>query len=286
MRISFEIFPPKSADAAQPLWDSLQSIDALRPKYVSVTYGAGGSTKDRTMSTLQRLVEDTSIPAAGHLTCVGASRAEVERVAADYAVAGVTHILALRGDAAGGPGTAYEAHPDGFRSAAEMIAGIKRVANVEVLVSAYPERHPDSPSFDADLDTLASKVDAGASEALTQFFFNNDDYLRFVDWARARGINIPIVAGIMPIQDFRQISGFAAKCGASIPDRLAARFAGLEDDDTTRRLVAANVAAEQVLGLVDAGVTDFHFYTMNRPDLAYSICRLLDIHPQAVALAA
>jgi methylenetetrahydrofolate reductase (NADPH) len=286
MRISFEIFPPKSADAAQPLWDSLQSIDALRPKYVSVTYGAGGSTKDRTMSTLQRLVEDTSIPAAGHLTCVGASRAEVERVAADYAVAGVTHILALRGDAAGGPGTAYEAHPDGFRSAAEMIAGIKRVANVEVLVSAYPERHPDSPSFDADLDTLASKVDAGASEALTQFFFNNDDYLRFVDWARARGINIPIVAGIMPIQDFRQISGFAAKCGASIPDRLAARFAGLEDDDATRRLVAANVAAEQVLGLVDAGVTDFHFYTMNRPDLAYSICRLLDIHPQAVALAA
>jgi methylenetetrahydrofolate reductase (NADPH) len=286
MRISFEIFPPKSDDVAQPLWDSLQSIDALRPKYVSVTYGAGGSTKDRTLSTLNRLVEDTSIPAAGHLTCVGASRGEVERVAMDYAVAGVTHILALRGDAPGGPGTAYEAHPDGFRSAAEMIAGIKRVANVEVLVSAYPERHPDSPSFDADLDTLASKVEAGASEALTQFFFNNDDYLRFVDRARARGINIPIVAGIMPIQDFRQISGFAAKCGASIPDRLAARFAGLEEDETTRRLVAANVAAEQVLGLVDAGVTDFHFYTMNRPDLAYSICRLLDIHPQAVALAA
>jgi methylenetetrahydrofolate reductase (NADPH) len=286
MRISFEIFPPKSLDDTQPLWDSLAAIDSLRPSYVSVTYGAGGSTKERTLATLRRLVEDTSIPTAGHLTCVGASRAEVQAVAVDFATAGVTRILALRGDAPGGPGTTYDAHPDGFRSAAEMIAGIKQVANVDVLVSAYPERHPDSPSFEADLDTLASKVDAGASEALTQFFFNNDDYLRYVERVRARGINIPIVAGIMPIHDFRQINGFAAKCGASIPERLAARFAGLDDDETTRRLVSANVAAEQVLGLVEAGVTDFHFYTMNRPDLAYSICRLLDIHPQAVALAA
>jgi methylenetetrahydrofolate reductase (NADPH) len=286
MRISFEIFPPKSDEVAAPLWDAMRSIESLRPAYVSVTYGAGGSTQDRTLSTLHRLATQTTIAATGHLTSVGASRAEVLAVAAEFESNGVTRVLSLRGDAPGGPGTPFVPHPDGFRSGAEMVAALKAHTNLDVVVSAYPEKHPDSPSFSTDLDTLAAKAEAGASEALTQFFFDNDDYLRYVDAVRARGIEIPIVAGIMPIQDFRQISGFAAKCSAKVPSRLAARFAGLEDDETTRRLVAANVAAEQVLGLVDAGVTDFHFYTMNRPDLAYSICRLLDIHPQPMVAAA
>ncbi len=279
MRISFEIFPSKDGAVAAPLGESLDSLAPLGPAFVSVTYGAGGSTQDRTIASLRHLVEQTNIPAAGHLTCVGRPRQQVDEVARQYQAVGVTRIVALRGDPATGPGTPYIAHPDGYGTGAAMVAGIKRVCNLPISVSAYPEKHPESPSYDADLDALAAKVDAGADEALTQFFFDNTHYLRYLERVRARGIGVPIVAGIMPIHDFGQISNFAGRCGTSIPERLARRFDGLEHDESTRRLVAANVAAEQVLGLVDAGVTDFHFYTLNRPDLAYALCRLLDIHP-------
>ncbi len=286
MRISFEIFPSKDGAISDPLGSALRAIEGLRPEFVSVTYGAGGSTQDRTIASLRHIVEQTSAPAAGHLTCVGRPRHEVDAVAIQYADAGVRRIVALRGDPATGPGTPYIAHPDGYGTGAAMVAGIKRICNLPISVSAYPEKHPESPSFDADLDALAAKVDAGADEALTQFFFDNTSYLRYLDRVRARRIDVPIVAGIMPIHDFVQISNFAGRCGTTIPARLARRFEGLEHDETTRRLVGANVAAEQVLGLVDAGITDFHFYTLNRPDLAYSLCRLLDIHPQPAAVTA
>ena len=282
MRISFEIFPSKDGIVTEPLANALEAIAGLRPEFVSVTYGAGGSTQDRTIAALKHLVGSTSIPAAGHLTCVGRPRHDVDDVARQYTEAGVQRIVALRGDPATGPGTPYVAHPEGYRTGSAMVAGIKRICDLPISVSAYPEKHPESPSFDADLDALAAKIDAGADEALTQFFFDNSQYLRYLERVRARGITVPIVAGIMPIHDFTQISNFAGRCGATIPARLARRFEGLENDESTARLVGANVAAEQVLGLVDAGITDFHFYTLNRPDLAYSLCRLLDIHPQPV----
>lgn len=286
MRISFEIFPPKSPEGADALWEALGPVESLRPEYVSVTYGAGGSTQDRSLETVRRLSSTTSIPAAGHLTCVGRSRSDVDDAVRAYLDAGVSRIVALRGDPPAGPGNNFEPHPDGYRSGADLVAGIRRFSDVPISVSAYPEGHPESRSFASDLDALAAKADAGASEALTQFFFDNDDYLRYVAAVQARGIDISIVAGLMPIQDFRQLSNFAGRCGARIPERIARRFDGLDDDEATRRLVAANVAAEQVLGLVDAGITDFHFYTMNRPDLAYSICRLLDIHPAPAVVPA
>ncbi len=280
MRVSFEIFPPKSSEGAIPLWEALEPVEALRPAFVSVTYGAGGSTQERTLATLERLASRTTIPAAGHLTCVGRTSAEVDDVARGYANAGVQRIVALRGDPPAGPGTRFEPHPDGYRNGAEMVAGIKRASGLGISVSAYPEKHPESPSFASDLDALEAKVAAGADEAITQFFFDNAHFLSYLERVRGRGVDIPIVAGIMPIQDFTQVRSFAARCGTTIPERLTRRFEGLGHDEQTSRLVAANVAAEQVLGLVDAGVTDFHFYTLNRPDLAYSLCRLLDIHPQ------
>lgn len=283
MRISFEIFPSKDGAISESLDCALRAIEGLQPEFVSVTYGAGGSTQDRTIASLRHLTEQTAVPAAGHLTCVGRPRHEVDDVARQYAAAGVSRIVALRGDPATGPGTPYVAHPEGYGTGSAMVAGIKQICDLPISVSAYPEKHPESPSFDADLDALAAKVDAGADEALTQFFFDNDQYLRYLERVRARRITVPIVAGIMPIHDFTQISNFAGRCGTTIPARLARRFEGLENDESTRRLVGANVAAEQVLGLVDAGVTDFHFYTLNRPDLAYSLCRLIDIHPQPAA---
>ena len=259
------------------LWEAIGRLAPLLPHFVSVTYGAGGSTRERTHATVKRILTETMLTPAAHLTCVAATRAEVDAVIEAYAQAGVRHIVALRGDPVGGIGEKYAPHPHGYRNAADLVAGIKRIADIEVSVSAYPEKHPDSDSVAADIDMLKAKVGAGASRAITQFFFENDLYFRYLDRVRAAGIEIPIVPGILPVQNFKQTKSFAARTGASVPDWLAARFSGLDDDPSTRKLIAAAVAAEQVLDLVDQGVTDFHFYTMNRADLVYAICHLLGL---------
>jgi len=279
IRVSFEFFPPKTAEMEQSLWEAIARLAPLQPNFVSVTYGAGGSTRERTHATVRRILAETMLTPAAHLTCVAATRAEIDAVIAGYAEAGVRHIVALRGDPPAGAGERYVPHPSGYRNAADLVAGIKRHGDLEVSVSAYPEKHPDSPSVEADIDMLKAKVDAGASRAITQFFFENGLYLRYLDRVRARGINIPIVPGILPVQNFKTTKNFAARCGASVPDWLAERFDGLDDDAATRKLIAAAVAAEQVLNLVDHGVTDFHFYTMNRADLVYAICHLLGLRP-------
>jgi methylenetetrahydrofolate reductase (NADPH) len=228
---------------------------------------------------VRRIVGETALMPAAHLTCVAATRDEVDSVIRAYGDAGVNHIVALRGDPTGGIGEKYVPHPVGYRNAADLVAGIKRIGAFEVSVSAYPEKHPDSPSVEADIDMLKAKVDAGASRAMTQFFFENDCYFRYLDKVRARGIGIPIVPGILPVQNFKQTKNFADRCGASVPRWLAERFEGLDDDAATRKLIAAAVAAEQVLDLVERGVTEFHFYTMNRADLVYAICHLLGLRP-------
>jgi methylenetetrahydrofolate reductase (NADPH) len=277
IRVSFEFFPPKTEEMEKTLWEAIGRLAPLAPSFVSVTYGAGGSTRERTHATVKRIIAETALAPAAHLTCVAADRAEVDGVIHSYAAAGVRHIVALRGDPAGGAGERYAPHPQGYRNGADLVAGIKRIADIEVSVSAYPEKHPDSPSVDADIDMLQAKVDAGASRAITQFFFDNDLYFRYLDRVRARGINVPVVPGILPVQNFKQMRVFAERCGTSVPAWLADRFAGLETDAATRRLIAAAVAAEQVVDLVDRGVTDFHFYTMNRADLVFAICHLLGV---------
>src|SRR5580704_11246710 len=279
IRVSFEFFPPKTSEMEQSLWEAIGRLAPLQPNFVSVTYGAGGSTRERTHATVKRILADTMLTPAAHLTCVGATREDVDAVIGAYAQAGVRHIVALRGDPPDGAGQRYAPHPGGYRNAADLVAGIKRLADIEVSVSAYPEKHPDSASVAADIDMLKAKVDAGASRAITQFFFENDVYFRYLDRVRASGINIPIVPGILPVQNFKTTRTFAARAGTSVPDWLAHRFAGLDDDPATRKLIAAAVAAEQVLDLVDQGVTDFHFYTMNRAELVYAICHLLGLRP-------
>ena len=271
IRVSFEFFPPKTEEMEKTLWDSITRLAPLKPNFVSVTYGAGGSTRERTHATVKRILAETALTPAAHLTCD-----EIDAVIRSYCTAGVRHIVALRGDPVG---ERYAPHPGGYRNAADLAAGIKRIADVEVSVSAYPEKHPDSPTVEADLDMLAAKVDAGATRAITQFFFENDKYFRYLDRVRARGIDVPVVPGILPVQNFKQTKSFAARCGASVPRWLAERFDGLDDDVATRKLIAAAVAAEQVLDLVDRGVTDFHFYTMNRADLVYAVCHLLGLRP-------
>ena len=280
IKVSFEFFPPKTPEMEATLWSSIERLAPLNPRFVSVTYGAGGSTRERTHATVARLVRETHLKPAAHLTCVAATREEVDDVVRSYWDAGVRHIVALRGDPVTGLGTAYEPHPGGYRHACDLVAGIKRIGDFEVSVSAHPEKHPEAPSFDADIDALKAKVDCGADRAITQFFFDNDVYFRYLDRVRARGIDIPIVPGIVPVQNYKQTAGFAAKAGASVPDWLAARFEGLENDVETRKLIAAAVAAEQVIDLVDRGVSEFHFYTMNRADLVYAICHLLGVRPQ------
>jgi methylenetetrahydrofolate reductase (NADPH) len=277
VRVSFEFFPPKTEEMETTLWQSITRLAPLAPNFVSVTYGAGGSTRERTHSTVKRILAETALTPAAHLTCVAATCDEVDGVIRNYCSVGVRHIVALRGDPVGGISERYAPHPGGYRHAADLVAGIKRLADVEVSVSAYPEKHPDSPTVEADLDMLAAKVDAGASRAITQFFFENDFYFRYLDRVRARGIDVPIVPGILPVQNFKQTRTFAERCGTCIPDWLARRFEGLDDDAATRKLIAAAVAAEQVLDLVDRGVTDFHFYTMNRADLVFAICHLLGL---------
>src|SRR5580698_4714854 len=279
IRVSFEFFPPKTAEMEQPLWEAISRLSPLEPNFVSVTYGAGGSTRERTHATVKRILAETMLTPAAHLTCVAATCADIDAVIEAYAQAGVRHIVALRGDPIGGIGERYAPHPGGYANAADLVAGIKRIADVEVSVSAYPERHPDSATVEADIDMVQAKVDAGATRAITQFFFENDLYFRYLDRVRARGIDLPIVPGILPVQNFKQTKSFAARCGASVPRWLAERFDGLEHDPMTRKLIAAAVAAEQVIDLVDRGVTDFHFYTMNRADLVYAVCHLLGLRP-------
>lgn len=285
IRVSFEFFPPKTDEMDATLWESIKKLAPLSPDFVSVTYGAGGSTRERTHATVKRILNETTLTPAAHLTCVDATRNEVDEVIRNYAAAGVRHIVALRGDPTAGVGTAYAPHPGGYVNAADLVAGIRRIADFEVSVAAYPEKHPNSPTVDADIDMLKSKVDAGATRAITQFFFENDLYFRYLDRVRASGIDVPVVPGILPVQNFKQAKNFAERTGASVPRWLAERFAGLDDDVATRKLVAAAVAAEQVIDLVDRGVTDFHFYTMNRADLVYAICHLLGLRPDARAAA-
>lgn len=274
--VSFEFFPPKTEAMEQTLWTSIERLAPLSPSFVSVTYGAGGSTRERTHATLARILSETTLKPAAHLTCVGATSTEVDAVVDDYAATGVRHIVALRGDPVEGIGATYRPHPGGYAYSADLVAAIRaRHPEVEVSVSAYVERHPESPDWSTEIDNLKRKVDAGASRAITQFFFDNDLYSAFLDRVAAAGLSIPIVPGIVPVLNFTQTAKFAQKAGASVPPWFAARFEGLEDDPSTRQLVAAAVCAEQVLDLVDRGVTDFHFYTMNRADLVYAICHLL-----------
>jgi methylenetetrahydrofolate reductase (NADPH) len=265
------------------LWEAITRLAPVAPSFVSVTYGAGGSTRERTHATVRRILNETSLLPAAHLTCVAADRTEIDDVVRAYVDAGVRHIVALRGDPVGGADAGYAPHPGGYRNAADLVGGIKRIADLEVSVAAYPEKHPDSPSVEADIDMLAAKVDAGANRAITQFFFDNDLYFRYLDRVRARGITIPVVPGILPVQNFNQVRTFTERCGTSLPAWLAHRFAGLENDAATRRLIAAAVAAEQVVDLVDRGVTDFHFYTMNRADLVFAICHLLGVRAREKA---
>jgi methylenetetrahydrofolate reductase (NADPH) len=285
IRVSFEFFPPKNEVMEASLWDAVQRLAPLSPAFVSVTYGAGGSTRERTHATVARILRETDLKPAAHLTCVGASRASVDEVIRCYASAGVRHIVALRGDPPAGVGERYEPYPGGYPHSCDLVAGIRALGDFEVSVSAYPEKHPESPSHAFDIEVLRRKVDAGATRAITQFFFDNEHYLRFVDRVRAAGIDVPIIPGIVPVQNFKQVKNFADRCGASVPLSLAERFDGLDDDVETRKLVAAAVAAEQVFDLVDRGVTDFHFYTMNRADLVYAICHLLGLRPRLQAAA-
>jgi methylenetetrahydrofolate reductase (NADPH) len=286
-KISFEFFPPKTEEMERNLWDTIKRLAPLDPNFVSVTYGAGGSTRERTHATIVRMLRETDLLPAAHLTCVGASRAEIDEVVDRYHDAGVRHIVALRGDPASGIGTPFVPHPDGYQTSPELVAGIKkRHGDIEVSVSAYPEKHPEARDFDADIDTLQAKVDAGAARAITQVFFDNEFYLRYLDRVRARNIEIPIVPGIMPMHNFKQARNFVTRTGTTVPDWLAQKFDGLDNDVDTRKLVAATVAAGQVQKLFKHGVDTFHFYTMNRADLVFTICHLLGIRPKATQEAA
>jgi methylenetetrahydrofolate reductase (NADPH) len=279
INVSFEFFPPKSDAMEETLWRSIRRLEPLRPEYVSVTYGAGGSTRERTHATVGRMLRETTLKPAAHLTCVSATREDVDEVIRDYWDLGVRHIVALRGDPPGGVGERYEPTRGGYINAADLVSGIKKIAPFEISVACYPEKHPESPSVEADIDMLKEKIDAGATGAISQFFFDNEVYFRFLDRVLAAGITVPIVPGLIPIHNFRQASRFAERSGASMPDWIGHRFEGLDDDQETRHLVAATVVAEQVMGLVDQGLTEFHFYTLNRADLVYAICHLLGLRP-------
>ncbi len=273
--LSFELFPPR-AEAQEPaFWACVRRLERLAPDFVSVTYGAGGSTQARTHGVVERIANETTLRPAGHLTCVAATREEVDAVARRYWAAGISHVVALRGDMPGGG--AYQPHPGGYADAADLVAGLRRIADFEISVAAYPETHPAAPSAAADLDNLRRKLDAGAARAITQYFFDPAVFLRFRDRAAAAGIVAPIIPGILPITNFAQAVKFSAACGASVPDWLGRLFAGLDDDPETRRAVAAVVATEQVRVLRANGVDAFHFYTLNRADLVCGIARVLGV---------
>jgi methylenetetrahydrofolate reductase (NADPH) len=277
--VSFEFFPPKTEKMEETLWESIKTLEPLGPRFVSVTYGAGGSTRERTHATVERIQRETSLDAAAHLTCVGASKAEIDEIARDYWNIGIRHIVALRGDPPV-PGEPYQPHPQGYANAEELVRGLKAVAPFQISVAAYPECHPNSANKAADLDNLWRKIDAGADRAITQFFFSPDCFFRFRDTAAAMGIDAEIVPGILPVSNVAQTRKFAAMCGAAIPTWMDRLFEGLDNLPAARQLVAATVAAELCGQLYAGGVRHFHFYTLNRAELAYAICHLLGLRPK------
>jgi len=278
-QVSFEFFPPNTSAMEKTLWNSIERLSVLRPRFVSVTYGADGSTRERTHAAVARILTETDLTAAPHLTCIGASRGEIDDIARQYWDMGVRHLVALRGDLPR-DGEKYLPHPDGYAYGSDLVAGLKKVADFDISVAAYPEVHPEAPSPLFDLDNLKRKLDAGASRAITQFFFDVELYLRFRDLCATAGIDSTIVPGILPITRFPQLTRFAAQCGASVPDWLSRRFDGLEDDAETRQLIAASVAIEQVRLLEKQGIEEFHFYTLNRSELTFAICHALGVRPQ------
>lgn len=281
--VSFEFFPPHTEKMNATLWQSIERLAGLAPRFVSVTYGADGSTRERTHVAVARIINETQLTPAPHLTCIGASRGEIDAIAREYWDMGVRHLVALRGDAPKESGT-YVPHTDGYAYAADLVEGLKRVADFDISVAAYPEVHPEAPGAQFDLDNLKRKIDAGASRAITQFFFDTEIYLRFRDRCARAGIESSIVPGILPITRFPQLERFAEMCGASVPDWLRQRFAGLEDDAETRQMIAASVAIEQVRQLQSNGIDEFHFYTLNRSELTVAICHALGVrHSQAAA---
>jgi len=281
VKVSFEFFPPRTEKMEKTLWQTMERLAPLHPHFVSVTYGAGGSTRERTARTVSRILEETDLNAAAHLTCVDATREEVDKVARELAGLGIRHFVALRGDPANGSGGVYKATPGGYASAVELVAGLKAIdGNFDISVSAYPEKHPESPDFATDIDLLRRKIDNGATRAITQAFFDNDVYERYMEKVRRAGIRIPVLPGILPIHNFWQVWNFCSRNGTHIPDWLARRFESLENDPETHALVSAVVAAEQVADLVERGVTDFHFYTLNHAGLTHAICHLIGIRPQ------
>jgi methylenetetrahydrofolate reductase (NADPH) len=286
LHVSFEFFPPKTPAMQEKLWSAIGRLAPLAPDFVSVTYGAGGSTRERTHETVTRVIRETGLPVAAHLTCVAATKSEVDDVLRAYWQAGVKHIVALRGDPPGGPGEPYAPHPGGYANAAELAGGARKIAPFEISIGCYPEKHPDSPSASADIDMLKRKIDAGATRAITQFFYDNTVYWRFLERVRAEGIDIPIVPGIMPVTNFNGLRKMADICGATVPGRLVKLFQNLDDDPATRQLIAATVAAEQCLDLAEHGVKHFHFYTLNRDELAYALCHMLGLRPKTAAKAA
>ena len=280
--VSFEFFPPKTEKMEEQLWNAVLELAPLAPRFVSVTYGAGGSTRERTHATVARIIHEAGLPAAAHLTCVDATKDEIREVAEQYWAAGVRHIVALRGDA-GAPGAPFTPHPEGYANAAELVAGLKDIAPFEISVAAYPECHPDSPDRVADIDNLKRKLDAGATRAITQFFFDPEVFFRFRDELAAAGITTPVIPGILPVSNVTQARMFAAACGAHIPAWMDGLFEGLDDRPAMRQLVAATIAAEFCRRLYAGDVRDFHFYTLNRAELAYAICHLLGVRPKEIA---
>ncbi len=278
IEVSFEFFPPKTEKMEHSLWESVKRLEPMQPRFVSVTYGAGGSTRERTHATVHRILRETHLVPAAHLTCVGATREEVDEVARDYWNTGVRHIVALRGDPPEGE-SEYTPHPGGYAFAADLVDGLKRVADFEISVAAYPETHPEALSPEADIDNLKRKIDAGATRAITQYFFDVDLLLQFLEQIRKAGITVPIVPGILMIHNFKQVAVFSQRCGASVPKWLSNLFEGLDDDPVTQNLMAASVVIEQCRRLHHEGVNEFHFYTLNRGDLAYAICHAMGLRP-------
>jgi methylenetetrahydrofolate reductase (NADPH) len=281
--VSFEFSPPKTPEAEETLWEAIRRLEPLNPSFVSVTYGAGGSTRDRTHRTVMRMLKETSLKPAAHLTCVEASREDVDEVIQDYWASGIRHIVALRGDPPGQIGGAYTPRADGYCNATELTAGIRAIAPFEVSVGLYPHVHPESPSIEHDIDVLKAKIDAGATRAITQFFFDVDGFLRFMDKVRQAGVTIPISPGIMPVTNYKGLKKMAGPIGIQLPPWLANLFDGLEKDQETRRLIASSIATEMCARLAEEGFGDFHFYTLNRADLTYAICRVLGVREPSEA---
>jgi methylenetetrahydrofolate reductase (NADPH) len=281
-QVSFEFFPPNTEAMEKTLWSSIERLAVLQPRFVSVTYGADGSTRQRTHTAVERIMKETDLTAAPHLTCIGASKGEIDDIAREYWDMGIRHLVALRGDPPKDV-TTYVPQADGYAFASDLVAGLKQVADFDISVAAYPDVHPEAASAEADLENLKRKLDAGASRAITQFFFDVGRYLKFRDRCASAGIDSTIVPGILPITKFPQLQRFAEACGTKVPQWLADRFAGLEDDPETRKLIAANVAIEQVRMMQKEGIDEFHFYTLNRADLTFAICHMLGVRPEQAA---